>query len=91
LNKIKDKGIYPEQLRSEYIAVTDPELCIGCGVCESSCFFAARQAENGKIQLTYEKCFGCGKCVEACPRKAILLVRKKGRGMEVEEMAEKCN
>src|SRR5512139_1434258 len=67
LQHMKAEGDYREQLRSEYVAVTDPTLCVGCGTCEDSCFFDARQVEDGTLHLSKERCFGCGRCVEICP------------------------
>lgn len=83
LRRMKAEGNYSTQLRSEYVAVTDPELCIGCGSCEESCFFAARWAEDGTLHLTEEQCFGCGRCIESCTEGAIQLERKIGRGIEI--------
>ncbi len=73
LNQMREEQNYSQQLRSGYLAVTDPELCIGCGTCEASCFFEARQVEDGTLQLTNERCFGCGRCISSCPEQAIRL------------------
>jgi heterodisulfide reductase subunit A-like polyferredoxin len=58
------------------VAVVNPDLCMGCGLCETNCLFGAMQlipvpgkgyqAEN---QPTF--CKGCGKCAAACPQRAI--------------------
>lgn len=83
LHRMKEEGNYSEELRSEYIASTDRSLCEGCGLCEESCFFEARQLENDSIQLVQEQCFGCGRCLEICPKGAISLERKNGRGVSL--------
>jgi heterodisulfide reductase subunit A len=58
------------------VSVVDQELCLGCGLCESTCPFGAMQlipvpgkgyrAEN---QPAY--CKGCGICAAGCPQRAI--------------------
>ena len=83
LHRMKEERNYREQLRSEYVAVTDTALCVGCGSCEESCFFAARRVEDGALHLTEEQCFGCGKCIESCPEGAIRLEREVGRGVSI--------
>jgi heterodisulfide reductase subunit A-like polyferredoxin len=80
---MKDEGNYGAQLRSEYMAVTDAAVCVGCGLCQDSCFFDARRIENNTLDLAEERCFGCGKCIEACPEKAIRLERQVERGMPI--------
>ncbi len=78
---LKEDGSYAEQLRSAYIAVTDASRCNGCGLCDSSCFFEARDVEEGISQVNAERCFGCGRCLEFCPEQAITLELKAGRGI----------
>jgi len=83
LRRIKAEGNYSAQLRSEYVAVTDPALCTDCGSCEESCFFEARWIKDGTLQLITEQCFGCGRCMESCPEGAIRLEREAGHGIEI--------
>lgn len=77
----QQEGKYHEYLRSNYVAVTDEELCIGCGSCELLCPFDAREVEDGMVKLADERCFGCGRCIEECPEDAITLEFQAGRGM----------
>jgi ferredoxin len=77
------KGNYHKLLQSEYVAVTDEDLCTGCGTCEESCFFKARQVISGIMQLNAEQCYGCGRCIPFCPEGAIKLERQTGRGMPI--------
>lgn len=83
LRRMKEAGNYRVQLRSEYVAVTDAALCVGCGACAESCFFEARQVEDGALHLLEERCFGCGRCIESCPEGAIRLEREVGRGVSI--------
>lgn len=83
LRRVKREANYGEELRSGYVAVTDPELCVACGECEESCFFEARFIEDGTLHLVDERCFGCGRCVESCPEGAISLEFQAGRGVPI--------
>ncbi len=73
LHRLKESGNYAGEVRSGYIAVTNELLCIGCGDCLDSCYFEARQLEEGTIYLINEQCFGCGRCIGDCPQEAIRL------------------
>lgn len=84
LREAKGRGDHYEgQLHSGYIATTNAEFCIGCGTCLESCFFEARQLENGVLLLTDELCFGCGRCIANCPEEAIRLAHQNGRGVPI--------
>jgi ferredoxin len=73
LLRLKEKRNYAAEIRSGYLAITDERICTGCGNCLESCFFEARQLNEGSIHLVAEQCFGCGRCIEACPQDAIRL------------------
>ena len=45
--------------------IVDKELCIGCGICESSCPFVAISVVDG-CAVVGDGCTLCGTCVEAC-------------------------
>jgi ferredoxin len=74
---------FKDQLRSGYVAVTDVELCVGCGDCLESCFFGARVLVDDVIQLVDPLCFGCGVCLPTCPEEAIHLIHLPERGIPV--------
>lgn len=49
------------------------DLCIGCGICESSCPFGAIEMADG-LPLIGESCTLCGACVESCEVEALSIV-----------------
>jgi Pyruvate/2-oxoacid:ferredoxin oxidoreductase delta subunit len=57
-------------VRSEYVAVTDAEICIDCGQCIERCMFGARISRDGTMEYHAEECLGCGLCVTVCPVQA---------------------
>lgn len=52
--------------------IIDSELCVGCGVCESTCPFGAITVVNG-CAVVGDGCTLCGSCVESCDVGAITL------------------
>ncbi len=79
----KQMANYRQQLRSEYVAVTDTDRCTDCGLCLESCFFEAHRLEDGRHHFADERCFGCGRCIESCPEGVIRLERQVGRGISL--------
>ncbi len=57
------------------IAVVDPEICAGCGICVGACPYEARILNPLRhiAQVNEALCQGCGSCVVACPNKATQL------------------
>jgi formate hydrogenlyase subunit 6/NADH:ubiquinone oxidoreductase subunit I len=53
----------------------DPELCIGCGLCNKECPSKAIEMVevDGKKKpgVHLDKCIFCYRCVDICPKKAI--------------------
>jgi ferredoxin len=84
----KQEGDYQEYLRSNYVAVTDEDLCIGCGACEPLCPFDAREVVDGMVQLADERCFGCGRCIEDCPDDAITIEYQPDRGIAIPRLGD---
>jgi len=60
-------------VKSDYVAVDDPEHCSDCGICIDRCAFKARDFENEKLVYDQDKCYGCGLCVTTCPEDSISL------------------
>lgn len=50
----------------------DKELCIGCGICEEQCAFAAIEIVDGIAEVG-DNCTLCGACVEACEPQAMTM------------------
>lgn len=58
------------------VAVIDPQLCQGCGICVQACRFdAVLFPSSGELRTTYAidpiACDGCAACVYQCPEDAI--------------------
>ncbi len=64
---VKERG----KFRSGKTAVTDPELCAGCGKCLEVCRFGA---VNQDFTVNPVSCEGCAFCSFACPFRAIRMV-----------------
>ncbi len=63
-------------VHSEFMAVTDEDLCTGCGLCTQICPFNARDLTDGGVTLNKDHCYGCGVCVPICPEKAIEMKKR---------------
>jgi heterodisulfide reductase subunit A2 len=57
------------------VAASDPAVCIGCGVCESSCPQGAVALSGGVAHAVVDAniCRGCGICAADCPSGAMQL------------------
>jgi heterodisulfide reductase subunit A len=58
------------------VACSDPEVCIGCGVCETVCPQQAARLTGGDSPhavVEVNSCRGCGICVAECPSGAMTL------------------
>ncbi len=77
---------------SNYYAVINEDLCIGCGICEDRCQMEAISLENDISSVNLKRCIGCGNCVISCPSEAINLHRKQQQNvppLTVEELHQK--
>lgn len=69
------RGAAPMQTYSSYRAVTDEELCNGCGVCVDMCPMEAIELVEDIARIQDEKCIGCGVCAYHCTSEAMALER----------------
>ncbi|MFA4943536.1 MAG: 4Fe-4S binding protein [Lentisphaeria bacterium] len=51
-------------------AVVDPEKCVGCEACVSTCPVEAIAMKDGKAVVS-DACIDCGACIDSCPSSAI--------------------
>ncbi len=52
-------------------AVVDPDVCVGCEACVTTCPVEAISMVDGKAEVDPDKCIECGACVPVCPVEAI--------------------
>ena len=62
--------------RSDFLAVVDADLCIGCGDCIDRCQFGALTLPEALALIDEVRCMGCGLCTTACTSAALHLVRR---------------
>ena len=60
---------------SNFVAVSDPDTCIGCGECVDLCQVMAIEMSDEKAKINPDYCMGCGNCVSVCPSGSLSLVR----------------
>ena len=76
LRGITEFGVPTAVARSDFNAVVDVELCIGCEDCVERCQFGALSVPSDVCVVDYARCVGCGLCAAACPGDALYLERR---------------
>jgi NAD-dependent dihydropyrimidine dehydrogenase PreA subunit len=68
-----DAMIAPIANTTNYLAVINEELCIGCGKCVEKCHTHAAYLDKDKKKSGRKEdlCIGCGVCAHFCPQNAI--------------------
>jgi Pyruvate/2-oxoacid:ferredoxin oxidoreductase delta subunit len=69
------RGAAPMQTYTSHKAITDEELCNGCGVCACMCPMEAIELACDVARINDEKCIGCGVCAYHCSSAAMALER----------------
>jgi NAD-dependent dihydropyrimidine dehydrogenase PreA subunit len=62
---------------TNYYALVDEDLCVGCGICEERCNMDAVYIEDNIAYVDKARCIGCGVCIPTCTSEAIQLHKKE--------------
>jgi electron transport complex protein RnfB len=62
--------------RSDFQAIVDTDLCLGCGDCVARCQFGALAVLEDVCEVDHARCVGCGVCAIVCPVDALQLERR---------------
>lgn len=76
LRGITEFSIPTAAAHSNFYAVVDEELCIGCMDCEDRCEFGAISIPDEVAVIDYQRCMGCGSCALVCTVDALHLERR---------------
>ena len=76
LRSVAEFGVPTTAVRSDFHAVVDAEMCIGCGDCLERCQFGALSVPDDVCVVDYSRCVGCGLCATVCPTDALYLERR---------------
>lgn len=74
LQIVKEYGRTDLLVQSDYLAITDFDICIHCGDCVERCPFEARIFQEDEMKYNSDMCLGCGLCVSVCPVEATSMV-----------------
>lgn len=68
--------------------VVQPEICIGCDLCQKNCPKEAIARDKDCISfIDQSKCIRCGICLEVCPAK-VRAIKKESRGLLQPELTQ---
>ena len=76
LRGVAEFGIPTAIARSDFRAVVDAEMCIGCSDCVEHCQFEALSVPDDVCVVDYVRCVGCGLCTTVCTTGALYLERR---------------
>ena len=80
----------PRLTHSGYSPQLDPETCLNCSICESTCPFKAISAGEEFPAFDLELCMGCGLCTSHCPSGSLqlILTPEKGFALDIENLSQ---
>jgi Pyruvate/2-oxoacid:ferredoxin oxidoreductase delta subunit len=76
LRGISEFSIPTAAAHSNFYAVVDEGLCIGCEDCVDRCHFKAISVSDLLAEVDYGRCLGCGTCAVVCTSDALSLERR---------------
>lgn len=86
-----DNSHFPVTNATNYLAIIDQEVCVGCGTCVEKCHtHAAFLNDDGKADRVEDRCIGCGICASLCPPNAISLLEGE-RIVRIEPLRKEKN
>ena len=76
LRNIKNYPKPASLVSTAFLAVANPDVCEGCGICEERCQMEAVQLKGDNAFVDVDRCIGCGLCISTCPTGSLTLARK---------------
>ena len=76
LGSLKKQPSPAAAVKSNYFAMVNADLCLGCGTCVDRCQMEANTLLNNITVIDLNRCIGCGLCASTCTTEAVKLVKK---------------
>ena len=77
LGSLKKQPSPAAAVKSNYFAMVNADLCVGCGTCADRCQIEASALFDDIAVIDLNRCIGCGLCASTCPTDAMKLVKKQ--------------
>lgn len=77
LGSLKKQPSPAAAVKSNYFAMVNAELCIGCNTCIDRCQMEANALLGDITVIDLNRCIGCGLCASTCATGAVKLVKKE--------------
>lgn len=81
LRGISEFSIPTAAAHSNFYAVVDEDMCVGCEDCVDRCQFHAITVSDLMAEIDYARCLGCGSCAVVCTSDALSLERRPEEDM----------
>ena len=79
LGSLKKQPSPAAAVKSNYFAMVNADICIGCGTCIGRCQIEANALLDNIAVIDLNRCIGCGLCASTCTTEAVKLVKKDER------------